>query len=301
MMFCISHRLLLAFALGFLTRHIIFSLSPGCPPVLNSRKKASDDQEQVQKIKSVSCVNSLPSLVSRRSSDESVIGYDLIPCLSSFGYRNKTSGFFPTYKEAGGARLTSGTKMTGVVPHLKTVLVVGKGESSISTRKTDDVLIATVNHALAWQNYSDIHFQNDYYFHEVEVDFFCRARILVVPTYFHVEGRYHVHASVLLDHLRFSGPIFLVELPDGPPDALKKIQSFRGAEITHSSGDLAFAWLLRQGYRRFESYGIGGSGYSKFYVNQAFSMPNRFVQNQKVHTAHIRKRISAHNATWIQH
>jgi hypothetical protein len=236
----------------------------------------------------------------------------LTRCRAPSTWGNRTSEqFIPTLTEAlkqGGGDVP-GLVMNKVAPvHLpktKTVIVIGKGESSQPVQKTADNLIATVNHALAWVNYSDIHFMLDWYFDdstlEVHADFFCRTGALVVPTYFHVLGRYHMHSSVLLSRLRFEGPIYFVQLPDGPQDPL--VEVWKGSrELVHSSGDLAFAWLLRRGYRKFESYGIGGVSYTdKFYVAPRFKFPKRFVQNTAGHVNHIAARLQRHNATWVRH
>ncbi len=286
--------IILHFLITFVMSRGQRSVPTVCPPCLDEVGPPSEP---------VVCLPPALTLVSKRSAAASEIDYDVVPCVGTFGFGPRTDGFFPTYEVAGKAKgvplLKTGRKTRSTVPKLKKVVIIGKGGTTISAVKTDDVLIATVNHALAWQNHSDIHFQSDYYFHQVEVDFFCRAQILVMPTYFHVQGRYHVHASVLLDRLRFAGPIFLTELPDGPSDP--RIQTWTGSDAIHSSGDLAFAWLLRQGYREFESFGIGGSDYGRFFVSSKYVHPKAFVQNQKRHTAHIMKRIRAHNATWVQH
>lgn len=165
--------------------------------------------------------------------------------------------------------------------------------------KTDDVIVATINHALAWVDYSDIHFQLDWYFHEVNLDFFCNAQTLVMPTYFHVGGTKHVHASVLLSELKFKGLVFLVELPDSP-SATPFVRRWTGAQRLYSTGDLAFAWLLDQGYRDFESYGIGGTGYADYYVSETYVKPETFRENTDAHVAHIMERIKTHNATWVR-
>ena len=230
----------------------------------------------------------------------------LVPCPAQFGWGNTTDGFFPSVQEALdlGAGDVPGLKLNkrapNHVPRMKRVVVVGKGGSSIPVQKTHDNIIVTVNHALAWINYSDIHFQLDWYFHHVRVDFFCRARALVIPTYFHVKGVHFIHASVFLSRLTFTGPVFLVQLPDGPRDS--NIEVWTGKQdMVHSSGDLAFAWMLRHGYRDFESYGIGGSGYADYFVSSRYSTPKRFVQSAAAHHAQIARRFRKYNATWIQH
>jgi hypothetical protein len=181
----------------------------------------------------------------------------------------------------------------------RTVFVIGKGESAKPVEKTDDNIIVTINHALAFQKYSDIHFHLDWYFETVPPDFFCRAKILVMPTYFHHLGSKHIHASVWLSKLHFDGPIFLIQLPDGPKDP--NIEMWSGSEFIHSSGDFAFAWLLSRGYRRFESYGIGGTKYANYYTSERFIRQPKFVQNTKRHQAHIQERIDKYGATWIKH
>lgn len=184
----------------------------------------------------------------------------------------------------------------------KTVVVIGKGESAKPVQKHRDNIIVTVNHALGFQNYSDYHFHLDWYFHQVSVDFFCRAKNLVLPTYFHTcsNGRCNfVHASLWLSKLKFTGNIFLVQLPDGPQ--ANNIEVWTGDDALHSSGDLAFAWMLRRGFRKFESYGIGGNGYANFFISNRYKRPKRFVQNTNVHQNHIRKRIRKYMATWTQH
>ena len=227
-------------------------------------------------------------------------------CSASIGWGDaKGNGTFPSWKEAvasGGGDvpgISVGTKLAAP-PKLKKVIVIGKGDSSRPVEKTRDVLIATVNHALAWQNHSDIHFQLDYYFEQVPLDFFCRARALVMPTYFHYEGSKHIHSSVLLSRLNFDGPVFLVQLPDSPV-LDPNIQTWSGADMVHSSGDLAFAWMLDQGYREFESYGIGGSAYADYFVSDVYKTPPRFLQSPTAHDKQIRSRMDRYNATWTHH
>ena len=227
-------------------------------------------------------------------------------CSASIGWGNAVgNGTFPSWADAvavGGGDvpgISIGTKLTGP-PKLKTVVVIGKGTTSRPVEKTPNVLIVTVNHALAWQNHSDIHFQLDYYFEQVPLDFFCRARALVMPTYFHYQGSKHIHASVLLSRLNYDGPVFLVQLPDSPVID-PKIRTWSGSEAVHSSGDLAFAWMLDQGYRQFESYGIGGSGYADYYVSDAYEAPPRFVQSAAAHDKQIRTRMDRYGASWTRH
>ena len=186
-------------------------------------------------------------------------------------------------------------------PRLKKVFVLGKGDSAIPLRREPGgPLIATVNHALAWVNHSDIHFGLDWYFEEVNADFFCRASALVLPSYFHYRGSRHVHASVLLSKLNYDGLVFLVQLPDSPhKDPL--LETWEGPDMVHSSGDLAFAWLLKRGYREFESWGIGGTGYAQFGVSRRYKTPAKFLQNPDVHRAQVQRRMRTYNATWVRH
>jgi hypothetical protein len=186
----------------------------------------------------------------------------------------------------------------------KTVIIIGKGESAKPVTKTKENVIVTVNHALAFQNYSDLHVHLDWYFNHVPPDFFCRAKALLVPTYFHVNAPFRpghfVHASLWLSKLKFEGPIFLVQLPDGPKDPA--VAMWSGKDFAHSSGDMAFAWMLKQGYRKFESYGIGGQGYTNLYIsNLEKKLGKRFTQNAAIHTAHIKERFVKYKATWVQH
>ena len=179
----------------------------------------------------------------------------------------------------------------------RTVIILGKGTSAKPVKKTDDNIIVTVNQNLAFQDYSDIHFQLDWYFETVPRDFFCRAKALVVPTYFHTVGDTHIHSSLLLSKLNFKGPIFIVQLPDGP--IIPNIEMWSGAEALHSSGDLAFAWMLNRGYKRFISYGFGGTGYAN-YFQYKYKVPSRFVQETFRHQDQIRKRFVKRSADWIQ-
>ena len=179
----------------------------------------------------------------------------------------------------------------------QTVIVVGKGTSAKPVKKTDDTIIVTVNQNLAFQNYSDIHYQLDWYFETVPREFFCRAKALVVPTYFHTVGDTHIHSSLLLSKLKFKGPIFIVQLPDGP--IIPNVEMWSGGEALHSSGDLAFAWMVNRGYKRFLSYGFGGTGYAN-YFQYKYKVPHRFVQNTFKHQDQIRKRFVKRGADWIQ-
>jgi hypothetical protein len=185
----------------------------------------------------------------------------------------------------------------------QTVIIIGKGGSAKPVKKTPDNVIVTINHALGFQEYADIHFHLDWYFDVVPTDFFCRAKALVMPTYFHycgLNGKQKcllVHASLWLSKLRFDGPIFLVQLPDGPIDP--DIEMWSGKETAITSGDLAFAWMLARGYRNFESYGFGGNRYANYYISGRYRVPQVFTHSYQY--KYIRLRIKNYAAEWKQH
>ena len=231
---------------------------------------------------------------------------NLVECPRFSGWNGSSSGYFLHYREAlaRGAGDYPDVRLDEPVashtpPRLQKVVVLAKGGSARLITKEPNTLLVTVNHALAWVNESDIHFGLDYYYHHVYKDFFCRAKALVLPTYFHYTGTRFVHASILLSHLNYSGPVFFVQLQDSPyVDPL--IETWTGAERLISSGDLAFAWLLRRGYRVFESYGMGGLSYADFFVSENYTTPSGYIESPAVHDAHIRARMTQYGATWTK-
>ena len=201
--------------------------------------------------------------------------------------------------EKGAAKIEKWLKTVEPIDKEQTVVIIGKGESAKPVQKTPDNIIVTINHALGFQPYSDIHFHLDWYFEDVPPDFFCRTKALVVPTYFHVcsSSCRFVHASLWLSKLKFDGPIFLVQLPDGPKD--NDIEMWSGKRIVQSSGDLSFAWMLARGYRKFESYGIGGDGYANYYISKRYKQRFKLSWSTSAsRIGHTQKRINEYGATW---
>ena len=201
--------------------------------------------------------------------------------------------------EKGAVKIEKWLKTVELINKEQTVVIIGKGESAKPVQKTPDNIIVTINHALGFQPYSDIHFHLDWYFEDVPPDFFCRTKALVVPTYFHVcsSSCRFVHASLWLSKLKFDGPIFLVQLPDGPKD--NDIEMWSGKRIVQSSGDLSFAWMLARGYRKFESYGIGGDGYANYYISKRYKQRFKLSWSTSAsRIGHTQKRINEYGATW---
>lgn len=184
---------------------------------------------------------------------------------------------------------------------IQKVIIIGKGDSAKPVEKTKENIIVTVNHAIALVGYTDIHFHLDWYFETLKPDLLCRTKVLVMPTYLHYKGTKFVHASLWLSKLKFSGTIFLVQLPDGPIN--NDIEMWSGKNRVFTSGDMAFAWLLKRGYRNFESYGIGGKGYAHYkYSDRYVKDPqDKFAGDDVYYTNHIRERIQKFGATWKQH
>lgn len=184
---------------------------------------------------------------------------------------------------------------------IQKVIIIGKGDSAKPVEKTKENIIVTVNHAIALVGYTDIHFHLDWYFENLKPNLLCRTKVLVMPTYLHYKGTKFVHASLWLSKLKFSGTIFLVQLPDGPIN--NDIEMWSGKNRVFTSGDMAFAWLLKRGYRNFESYGIGGKGYAHYkYSDRYVKDPqDKFAGDDVYYTNHIRERIQKFGATWKQH
>jgi hypothetical protein len=188
------------------------------------------------------------------------------------------------------------------VPRLQTVYIIGKGPTMKTVAKNSKNLIVTLNHAVLMQEHVDIHFQTDYLFEDFPSGVFSKVSVLVFPTYFHLcrwkdKKCSFVHSSLLLRNFSFPGPIFLFQLPDmGPLDP--NVEVWNSPRLV-SSGDLAFAWLLKRGYRDFVSYGIGGTGYTpEFVPSRTNAQIAGHAKVLKKQMKNIRQRISAYNATW---
>lgn len=180
-----------------------------------------------------------------QTSSDTMIKIDLGPCIHNSSWGMKI-GYGPTIQKAlelgagdpgVDAYVVQNIQSKAYIPKLKWVSILMKDSDSF--QKGD--IIVSINAQASRQAKTAVHFQLELPKGYADM---IKADIMVVPTYVYDKTTF-IPVDNILSMIKFTGPIFKIQLEDGPQTHLiERLDSKNYTEIAHE-------WMFRRGYRNF--------------------------------------------------